>query len=254
MRFLKLLFPVLLFSLSSSAQGYLPGFIIPNNGDTLKGYIKYVRTENSPRVIRFKADANAKVNKYLVANVRYFSIDIGYPLDFQRYSGPISMDDIKIDNITTLRDTSFRIDTVFLKILRRGKNITLYSYGDALKTRFFVADGQSMPTELIFRIYFKDNELHLSHSSNTVNEATYKKQLTALAEKYGKIDDNLRIEIAGASYDDETIEHIADKINGYTGPDPTKGNELARPPKTKLMIMVAAFAVVAYLTFSVMHH
>ena len=139
MRFLKLLFPVLLFSLSSSAQGYLPGYVVPNNGDTLKGYIKYVRTENSPRVIRFKADANAKVNKYPVANVRYFSIDIGYPLDFQRYSGPISMDDIKIDNITTLRDTSFRIDTVFLKILRKGKNITLYSYGDALKTRFFVA-------------------------------------------------------------------------------------------------------------------
>ena len=75
-----------------------------------------------------------------------------------------------------------------------------------------------------------------------------------LAEKYGKADDCLMTDIANASYNEDNIEHIADKINGYTGPDPAKGNQLARPPKTKLIIMVAAFAVVAYLTFSVMHH
>ena len=82
MRYLKLLFPALLLSLSSLAQGYLPGYVVTNNGDTLKGFVKYVRTENSPRVIRFKTDANAKVNKYSAADVKYFSIDIGYPLDF----------------------------------------------------------------------------------------------------------------------------------------------------------------------------
>lgn len=248
--FRTLLCLILLIPAKLFAQEYYPGYVVPNNGDTLKGYIRYKRSEYSPKDILFKPAPDAKVTRYVVSDASYFSIDIGYPLDFQRYSGPVSMDDININNATTLRDTSFKIDTVFLKILRKDKRLTLYSYDDKLKTRFFVAEGQSAPVELVYRIYLKND---VSNGNNTINENTYKKQLVLLAEKYGKMDDALQTDINAASYSEMYIVYIVDKINDYTGPDPAKGNNLGSPPKAKLAIMLGIFAVVAYLVFSVMH-
>jgi hypothetical protein len=234
----------------SFAQSYFPGYAVKNNGDTLKGYINYKRWEYNPKVIEFKPEADMQARKLSFNDISYFSIDIGYPLDFKKYAGTISMDDINVNNVTTLRDTSYKIDTVFLKILRKGKNITLFSYDDALKTRFFVADGQSDPVELVYRLYLKNDE---HDGNNTINEETYKKQLVALAEKYDKMSDALRVDINHANYAEMYLVPITNKINGYTGKDVTKGNNLGTPPKTKLVLMSAIFLVVAYLMVSVMH-
>jgi hypothetical protein len=246
----RFLLIIVLFPLATSAQTYYPGYVIKNNGDTTKGYIKYKRWEQNPKAIQFKPGAEAKATMLSVNDIRYFSIDIGYPLDFQKYTGPVSTDGVRVDDIATFRDTGYRLDTVFLKILRKGNNTILFSYDDALKTRFFVADAKALPVELIYRTYFADD---VNGQKRTVNEDTYKKQMVLIAEKYNKADDTLLADINTANYTDAKLEYIADKINGYTGPDITKGNNLGSPPKVKLAIMLAGFAVIAYLVFSVMH-
>jgi hypothetical protein len=248
--FYALLCLILLLPIKLFAQEYYLGYVVTNNRDTIKGYVKYKHSVLNPKEAELKFEPNGKSKVYPITNVPYFSIDVGYPLDFQRYSGPISMDDININNVTTFRDTSFKIDTVFLKILRKDKRLTLYSYDDNLKTRFFVSDGQSPPVELVYRLYLKSD---INNGNNTVNEDIYKKQLLMLAEKYGKMDDALQTDINSASYSEMYMVHIVDKINGYTGPDPAKGNYVASPPKTKLLIMSAIFVTVVYLVIAVMH-
>jgi len=236
------------------AQTFYPGYVITNNGDTLKGYVKYHETVLNPKVAEFKTEPNGTQRIYQAAEVSYFSINVAYPLDvqleFQRYSGPISMNDININTVTTERDTSFKIDAIFLKVLRKDKRLSLYSYDDQLKTRFFIADGQSAPVELIYRIYLKND---ISNGNNTKNEDTYKKQFIALATKYGKLDDELMRRLDKIDYSEKYMIQMVDKINGFTGPDPTMGSSAASPPKAKLLIMLAAFAGVAILMFSVMH-
>ncbi|HWD87211.1 MAG TPA: hypothetical protein VG367_03725 [Mucilaginibacter sp.] len=241
---------IIALSISAHAQNFYPGYVVTSKGDTLKGYVRYRETVLNPKEAEFKVEPNDKPRIYPFGDVRYFSINIGYSLDFQRYGGPVSMDDVNINTISAERDTSFKMDTIFLKILRKDKHLTLYSYDDKLKTRFFLADGQSAPVELVYRIYMKSD---VNNGSNTVNENTYKKQLLMLAEKYGKMNDMLQTDINAAGYSEMYLIPIVDKINGFTGPDPAKGNNVASPPKTKLAIMLAAFAVVAYLMFSVMH-
>jgi hypothetical protein len=160
------------------------------------------------------------------------------------------MDDIDIDRITWQRDTTLKIDTVFLKVLRKG-NVALFSFADELKTRYFISDSGSQPVELIYRLYKKSDPQ--GENSTTVNEDTYKRQLTTLAEKYGKMDDRFRVELNNTGYSEAAITAAIDKINGFNGPDPAKGNNLGTPSKARLVIMLGAFAVVAYLVFSVMH-
>ncbi|MGZ3751697.1 MAG: hypothetical protein ACXVI9_08210 [Mucilaginibacter sp.] len=252
--FLPLLCLGFLLPLKLFAQSFYPGYVVTNNGDTLKGYVKYHETVLSPKVAEFKTEPNGTERIYQAAELKYFSIRVADPLDvqleFQRYSGPVSMNDININTVTTERDTSFKTSDVFLKILRKDKRLSLYSYDDQLKTRFFIADGQSAPVELIYRIYLKND---ISNGNNTKNEDTYKKQFIALATKYGKLDDGLMRQLDKIDYSEKYMIQIVDKINGFTGPDPMMGSPAASPPKAKLLIMLAAFAGVAILMLSVMH-
>ena len=245
-----LLFMYLLCPYCLAAQQYYNAKIITNTGDTTTGYIKYKAWEYNPYSIKFKLEPDSKPISYSVKDLKGFIVDIGLPLIFRRYVGPISMNDININTITTARDTSFKVDSVFLKTLRMGK-VSLYVYDDLLKTRLFISDNQSTPVELQYRLYMKDDTR--GNGSNTINEDIFKKQLAALAEKYGRMDDKMRVDIDRSAYTEAAIATLVDKINGYTGPDPSVGNSLASPPKTKLAIMLAIFAVVAYLTFSVIH-
>jgi len=245
---------IMAFSLGADAQTFYPGYVIINSGDTLKGYVKYHETVLNPKVVEFKVEPNAKERTYQAAELKYFSINVAPPLDVQlqflRYTGPVSMNDININTVTTERDTTFKMDTIFLKVLRRDKRLSLYSYDDQLKTRFFIVDGQSAPVELMYRIYLKND---ISNGNNTKNEDTYKKQFIALAMKYGKLDDKLMARLDKIDYSEKYITEITDKINGFTGPDPMMGSHAASPPKAKLLIMLGAFAAVAILMFSVMH-
>ena len=251
MNYLKtFLLLLVLLPINLMAQQFFPGYAVSSKGDTSRGYIKYKRWDYNPRTIQFKADPNVKPTNLSVNDTKYFSIDIGYQLGFMRYTGSLSMDDINIDRISWQRDTTFKIDTVFLKVLRKG-NVSLFSFADALKTRYFISDSGSQPVELIYRLYKKNEQR--GENSITINEDTYKQQLTALAEKYGKMDDRFRVELNNTGYSEATITASIDKINGFNGPDPAKGNDLGTPSKARLVIMLGAFAVVAYLVFSVMH-
>jgi len=232
------------------AQNFYPGFAIKNNGDTLKGYLKFRRWENNPAGTQFKPGARDNTIMLTASNTSYFSIDVGSKVEFQRYAGPISMDVVNINDLGTFRDTSYKVDSVFLKVLRKGPNLQLFSYDDNLKTRYFIADKPEFsPVELVHRIYYK---IDSTGTKSTINEDTYKRQLYLLTVKYGK-DDELKDMIYRSNYNGASITAIADKINGYTSKDIKPDSQLASPPKTKLILMLGVFVTVAILTFSVMH-
>lgn len=106
--FVKLIFLIFLFPLNSRAQSFYPGYAVENTGDTLKGYLKFKRWENNPEGTQFKPDARAKTINLTKSNTRYFGIDVGSMVEFQRYTGPLSTDVINISELGTFRDTSYK--------------------------------------------------------------------------------------------------------------------------------------------------
>src|ERR1700740_3276837 len=184
----KLLLFVFVLPLFAVAQSnYRPGYVVNLKGDTVKGFIDYQAWDANPTSISFKPTLAAREKKtFSMGSMRSFGIE-GIA-SYQKFLCRISTDITDSRHIIEGRDTSFRIDSVFLKVLQKGKNLALYSYADNLKTRFYIGEAPDYkPTELTYRLYLDASNAN----GNTVNENTYQKQLFALANKYSALDDKM---------------------------------------------------------------
>ncbi|WP_158990389.1 hypothetical protein [Mucilaginibacter sp. L196] len=205
--FVTLIFLTPLFS--SAQNNYKPGYVVTLKGDTLKGYIDYKEWIQNPRGVNFKTDAGANQTSYSINNCSAFGAN-GFEY-YRRYILPISQDKVQVSNLTIGVDTTTTTDTVFLKTVTSGKNITLLTYNDGIKRRFFVAENNAVATELIQHLYLDPQE-----TSRIVTQKTYTRQLQQLAAQYQPQDDKLIKDIPSANYSGKDIRKIVYEINGAT--------------------------------------
>jgi hypothetical protein len=213
----KLLLLVLLMPLLSAAQSnYRAGYIVNSKGDTVKGFIDYQAWDNNPTSISFKsAMTDPEKKTFSMGEMRAFSVD-GIAA-YKKFVCKISMDVTDSRHVVEGRDTSFRIDTVFLKVLQKGKNLALYAYTDNLKTRYYIGEAPGyLPTELVYRIYIDREATNIA--GNTVNENTYQKQLFALANKYNALDEKMTglLEDPFFAYRESDLLKIVSRINNIS--------------------------------------
>jgi len=229
--------PFLLFAQSN----FQPGVVVNFKGDTLRGFIDYREWENNPETILFKQDASANPVTLSPGDIRYFSAQVGHLAEFVSYSGPVSADNTNtaINKMGIGRDTNYKRQTVFLKVLQEGKNMIIFSYTDALKTRFFLANAlNAPPTELVYRVYW--NKVQDDGLSKTVYEQDFKGQLYDAAVKLGMMTPALKKKIKDADYKEEDIQNIAGIINGISATDTAKNN----PTKIKGAYKAIGIAVI----------
>ena len=208
-----LFLPLLLIAQSN----YKKGFVLTLQGDSLRGYINLQEWVKNPKEIKFKSSPEALEEQTFAPNItQYF--EVSGIVAYQHYNGLISMNNIdtKIPVIvsTTVKIDSSKVrDTVFLKVLQKGKYVTFYSYTDNLKTRYFVAETNSViPQELGFSIYIDSKNRHEFHTINP-----FKGQLWYLATKFKTDTPTLKREIEDASYLKEwDLLAIVSKVNGIT--------------------------------------
>jgi hypothetical protein len=216
---------------------YVPGVVVNLSGDTLRGEINYKDWDNNPKNIQFK-NAEGKVLKLGTGDIKYFGLTTSRLAEYQRYIGPVSMNPIDIGHLYQMRDTSVKFDTVFLRVLQKGKNVTLLTLSDNFKTRFFIEETPSTDAkELIFRVYLSDE---VSNGSNrTVYENTYQRQLYALAQKFNVATDKLAGTIEKSEYREDYMLDIAGQINNVSAADMKKNNPTKSKP-ISIFIAVAA--------------
>jgi len=185
-------------------SNYKPGYVVTVKGDTVRGFINYQEWDANPEAITFKKALDSQGVKYGVNDISSFGID---KLEtFVRYSGKISTNPVAIDNVVTdaesAGDTSFRVATVFLKVLEKGNRVALYSYRDDIKLRLYVGNAPDYtPIELIYRL------------TRTNTERTYQKQLSAVALRNNELNDALITRIARSEYNEDNVLDIVSRIN-----------------------------------------
>ena len=189
---------------------YQPGYILKNNGDTLKGYIDYREWTRSPLLVDFKANKEDKQSlRFSPAMLREFRI-MGMET-YISYRGPVSMNLTHIPDIPTHLDTTTKQDTVFLQQIATGKYLTLYSQEDTRKPRFFIAATNSDPVELKYSPYYNG-------ANEIVYSDTYKGQLAYYAEK-SPGNENLISRIKRIFYEKSDLKSVVNKINNNVGED-----------------------------------
>jgi len=213
--FYKTLLIILLLPVFSFAQSnFKPGYIVTLKGDTIRGLIDYREWGANPTSIDFKASATDKTRKYSDQEIHFFSIN-GFE-SYVQYTGAISMDITDINLVTSSRDTSQREATVLFKIMQKGDNVVLYSYTDDVKTRFYISESPDYkPVPLVYRIY---------KNFDGIVENTYMKQLYALANKYGVLDNSLQWDIEHMSYNSDGMLNIVSRINHVSNTELKKMN------------------------------
>lgn len=207
-----LLFPFLL----QAQSNFKKGFVVTLAGDTLNGFIDFREWNQNPKSFAYKATLDAKTTQeFTPANARYVNIE---NLEiYRQYTGRISQDKVVLPKISTGMDTSTTADAVFLKVLQVGKNVSLYSYRDAIKSRFYLQHhDQPAPKELIYRIYYRvQNQNEQSSNPELTTQAKlYVGQLWFAAGKYQVGTPELKRQIDLINYSEPDLLKIASKING----------------------------------------
>ena len=241
--FYKALLLIILSPLFSLAQGnFQHGVVVNLKGDTLHGFINYGEWENMPKNIYFKADANNPPVKFSANDIKYFNVSVGYLAEYQSYKGPVTTDKTEINHLYIGRDTSFRIDTIFLKIIQKGKNMVLFSYADNIKTRYFISKNlNDQPEELIYRIYY--NSAEENGRDRTVYERTFMRQLSAIAAKLN--DASLNEMIFKLDYSEPDLINVAGRINGISDKASLKKGASHHSP-LKFILFTVAFLIIYF--------
>jgi hypothetical protein len=206
--FYALFLLVLFFPFSTLGQtNFQPGYVVTLAGDTLKGVIDTREWENNPQSIIFKgAVTDATDQEFDPSTVRHFAIP-GQAV-YQAFSGRISMDPYYFRTLLTQPDTSKTSVNVFLKVIRSGKNISLLSYQDNIKARFFLQEQQGLPQELGYRAFLNPQQ------NGVLTYKFYIGQLRLAAEKYGAASPDLQKQLSTAVYQESDLTAIVDRING----------------------------------------
>ncbi len=205
------LFTLLFLPLLTLAQSnYKSAYAVDMKGDTLRGYIDYKEWGHNPKTVSFKTTKTDKVRDLGLTDIKYFEID-GY-VSYCAYKVAISLNSVDISSPSATADTASETETVFLKTIQTGKNLTLYAYKDGLKERFYINDsGMNVPTELLYGIYQQ-----AGNADKVVSKNTFQPQLTAMALKYNAGSDKLLREIQQSAYREDDFAKIVAQINGNT--------------------------------------
>lgn len=194
----------------SLAQGkYKQGYVVTTKGDTIKGLIEYNESWNNLKEFHFKNDFNSHDQKISITNANGVGI-IGDD-DYEKFTTTISKGDIQTSKLSESVDTSFVTDTVFLRVVKKGMNVSLYSYTDNTKTRFYIYDNaRKKISELNYYLYTEPE----THSIVTVT--TYRRQLITIANNYSTYNDKLVNKISSTEYNLNELYRIVQLINNST--------------------------------------
>jgi hypothetical protein len=140
---------ILMPFLSIAQSNYKSGYRITNNGDSIPGFINYREKEQNPSSFTFKQTVTGPSQIFTISDSK------GYGLNglekYERYMVDINQSKEALADVSVGLDSSSIRDSVFLKIIQAGKNLTLYAYSDPIKTRFYIKERESSePYELIY--------------------------------------------------------------------------------------------------------
>jgi len=205
------LFAVFLIpSLGYSQSNYKAGYIITLKGDTTHGYINYKEWDNNPLTVTFKKETQSPPETFAVKDISAFGVT--GQLYYQRYIVSVSQDQVEMTNMNTRLDTTTRVDTVFLRLLNRGRYLTLYFFKDKLKSRYYALEsGQNEPYELIYHAY---SDFNKDESTAIQYIRRYRTQLQNILQKNNIDNNSISVEIAQSDYLESDLSRVAKDING----------------------------------------
>jgi hypothetical protein len=197
-------------AISFAQSNYKPGDVVTAKGDTVAGFINYKEWDKNPYTITFQNSLQGQKVEYSSKNIAAFTVT-GYE-KYRSFNMRLSQDYIDHERLNPWLDTVKKADTVFLRTITAGKYLTLFSFKDKIKQRFFISNGGSKPVELVYHVY-----LDTVYQTEVHTIETYKIQLQKLIAAYKPGDQKLVDEVQRTIYNEGSLSEIVYNINGTSG-------------------------------------
>ena len=155
---------------SYSQENYQTGYVINQNGDTLKGLIDYRNWNKNPKKITFRSDITKESIFFSPLDLKKF-----YVADESYEGAVVTVDSIsnRVDELTENSTFRFRTDTIFLQCIVDGAK-SLYYYKDKNnKEHFFINQGSKFEL-LQYKKYIK----RIGTANSIIENKKYIGQLT----------------------------------------------------------------------------
>jgi hypothetical protein len=235
-----LLFAFFSCSYAIAQTNYKPGFIVTAKGETVNGYINYREWNYNPGNIGFKKTLSDKAQTFGPTDVSYFELT-----GLEAYKAAlvaVSMARIDMQTMKDEFDTTTVTKDVFLKLIKKGDNVSLFSYSDQVKTRYYVNDNKSQngPTELLYQAYMDPQTLTVKTKN------LYNLQLIELAKKYRPESFDVQDHIVKTSFKERELKRVIAELNNES-PD---NKEDASGAKTVLRFFAGSGVNVTNLNYS----
>jgi hypothetical protein len=211
MKYILLIILTLSYCIGLAQKNFVKGNIVTSNGETIEGYINYREKIRSSVSVEFKRNKEEKKSRiYTVSELKSFEIT-----GLEKYTGyicSVSMDSRDLNSLSRGNDTTSTIDTLFLRELSSGRHLTLLSYQDKIKLRFYIKNvNDSIPQELIYQVY-----LDPGNSSDVIIEShQFRDQLKQAAEKHHSATSAVVTKAAQANYNAADVEKLVDRGQQY---------------------------------------
>jgi hypothetical protein len=226
---------LLLATLSAFGQvKFIPGNIVLNNGDTLKGLVMDEQWFYSPTQIKFKQSETSTQTKYRVADIRSVSTSFG---TYERYIIRYDPDDPRIRFLPRTRDPQqLKEDTLLLKLIYKSRYSLYHTTTRNGRPHFFLSsdtsgNGEAKIEELLFRNWMK-----VDNGEVLMKNEKWKQQLINLTLACGE---PLRKQIKESDYNEGDLVKIVEALNLC------EGGQVYRKPETTLPRKKSRFGVVA---------
>ena len=195
----------ILFSFQSLAQSnYKPGAVVTTKGDTLKGLINYRGWFQNPEHIEFRPALDGKEQAFTPQNIVWFSVE-GFG-SYWSFIVPVSLNKLEFAELTIEMDTTYVEKAVFLKEILRGDRVTLFSFQDKIKKRFYIQQaGKDLPLELKYGKTVRELQ-EFKHE-------IFKDQLRRIAVRESLLTSTTEKLIQFASYSEADLKKIANSFN-----------------------------------------
>lgn len=237
--YLLIAFPSIVFAQSNYQQGY----ILKNNGDTLRGYINYTESSYSPVAVEFKASkADKAMQQFTPLDIKAFQITGSE--DYVSYIGSISTNKNVVPNLPGGLDTSTTNGAVFLEPLITGRHITLFYNNEPSKNRFFIAETNGPPVELKYYPYYEDA------ATTIIEHYIYRGQLLLYNNKFNDGNPQLVNRINDVMFNKADLEKIVNLINNDGVYKPNEGHNANKKPSViRLFAGVGANSITTTYTY-----
>jgi len=139
---------VLSFGYAFAQKNFVKGYYVTSRGDTVHTYIDDKNWSKSPRKIRIKSNPEApEVTTLTIDQVEGFGLSTGDR--FVREEVTVDKSPVDLNKMTVGAAPVIVADTVFLRILAKGRANLLYLKDEMGKEHFYIRKGAAQPQELI---------------------------------------------------------------------------------------------------------